>query len=109
MRNDVYNLKNEDKNILISKDQWSFNGRRPETYLQSTFYSDSRIQICDSLNISLTLSWLRSLSYRNHSIDLLCKSLDWFLYDKDLRHERVQGSRKSVQTRGKKIVIIMGR
>ena len=37
----------------------------------------------------LPLSWQRSLSYRNQSIDLLSKSLDWFLYDKDLRHERV--------------------
>ena len=38
----------------------------------------------------LTLSWRRSLSYRNQSIDLLCKSMDWFLYDNDLRHERVK-------------------
>ena len=27
---------------------------------------------------------------RNQSIDLHCKSMDWFLYDKDLRHERVK-------------------
>ena len=37
--------------------------------------------------ISLTLSWWRPLSYRNQSIDLLCKSMDWFLYDNGLRHE----------------------
>ena len=37
----------------------------------------------------LTLSWRRLLSYRNQSIDLLCKSMDWFLYDNGLRHERV--------------------
>ena len=37
----------------------------------------------------LTLSWRRPLSYRNQSIDLLCKSIDWFLYDNDPRHERV--------------------
>ena len=30
------------------------------------------------------------LSYRNQSIDLLCKSVDWFLYDNGLRHERVK-------------------
>ena len=30
-----------------------------------------------------------SLSYRNQSIDLLSKPKDWFLYDKDLRHESV--------------------
>ena len=27
------------------------------------------------------ISWRRPLSYRNQSIDLLCKSMDWFLYD----------------------------
>ena len=37
----------------------------------------------------LTLSWRRPLSYRNQSIDLQSKSMDWFLYDTDLRHERV--------------------
>ena len=37
----------------------------------------------------LTLSWRRPLSYRNQSIDLLCKLMDWFLYDNGLRHERV--------------------
>ena len=40
----------------------------------------------------LALSWRRSLSYRNESIHLLCKSMDWFLYDRDLRHERVKGT-----------------
>ena len=39
----------------------------------------------------LNLSWRRPLSYRNQSIDLLCKSVDWFLYNKDLRHhERIK-------------------
>ena len=37
---------------------------------------------------SLPLSWRRSLSQRNQPIDLLCKLMDWFLYDRDLRHER---------------------
>ena len=36
----------------------------------------------------LTLSWRRPL-YRNQSIDLWSKSVDWFLYDNSLRHERV--------------------
>ena len=35
----------------------------------------------------LTLSWRRPLSYRNQCIDLLRKSMVWFLYDNDLRHE----------------------
>ena len=29
-----------------------------------------------------TLLWRRSLSYRNQSIDSLCKSMDWFLYNR---------------------------
>ena len=29
------------------------------------------------------------LAYRNQSIDFLAKSMDWFLYDKDFRYERV--------------------
>ena len=37
----------------------------------------------------LTLSWRRPLSYRNQSIDLRSKPMDWFLYDNGLRHERV--------------------
>ena len=39
--------------------------------------------------IQLTLSWQRSLSYRNQSTDLLCKPMDWFRNDMDLRHKRV--------------------
>ena len=35
----------------------------------------------------LTLSWQRSLSYRNQPTDLKSKSIDWFLYDIDLRQE----------------------
>ena len=39
---------------------------------------------------ALAVSRQRFLSYRNQSIDSLCKSIDWFLYDRDLRHERVK-------------------
>ena len=38
----------------------------------------------------LTLLWRRSLPYRNQSIDLHCKSMNWFLYDRNLRHETVK-------------------
>ena len=38
----------------------------------------------------LTLSWRRPLSYWNQSINLPCKSMDWFLYDNGFRHERVK-------------------
>ena len=39
---------------------------------------------------TLTFSWRRPLSYRNQSIDLGSKSMDWFLYDNGIRHERVK-------------------
>ena len=39
----------------------------------------------------LTLSGRRPLPYRNQSIDLFRKSMDWFLYDNGLRLERVKG------------------
>ena len=38
-------------------------------------------------NLHLTLAWRKSPSYRNQPIDLLCKSMTCFLYDRDLRHE----------------------
>ena len=38
----------------------------------------------------LTLSWRRPLSYRNQSMDLQSKSMDWFLYDNGLLYERVK-------------------
>ena len=31
-----------------------------------------------------------SLLYRNQSIDLQSKSMDWFLYDRNLSQERVE-------------------
>ena len=51
-----------------------------------------RQEIQASLFVSslLTISWRRPLSYRNQSIDLQSKSVDWFLYDNGLRHERVK-------------------
>ena len=42
-----------------------------------------------NLNFVLTLSCRQPLSYRNQSIGLL-KSIDWFLYDNGLRHEKVK-------------------
>ena len=38
----------------------------------------------------LTLSWRGPLSCRNQSTDLQSRSMDWFLYDNGLRHERVK-------------------
>ena len=38
---------------------------------------------------ALTLSSRKFLSYRNQSTDFPCKPIDRFLYDTDLRYERV--------------------
>ena len=57
------------------------------------FYKQFLFQVAtlmNSLSESLTLSWRRLLSYRNQSIDLRSKSMDWFLYDNGFRHERVK-------------------
>ena len=43
------------------------------------------------LRYGLTLSLHRSLSDRNRFIDLLCNLMDWFLYDRGLCCERVNG------------------
>ena len=40
-------------------------------------------------SLILIYLWGKSLSYRNQSSELLCKSMDWFLYHGDLRHEVV--------------------
>ena len=54
---------------------------------KNTIGGISRIYVPE---FSLILSWRRPLSYSNQSIDLLYKSMDWFLYDNDLVHERVK-------------------
>ena len=48
-----------------------------------------KLQFFFALFVDLTLSWRRSLSYRNKSIDMQSKSMDWFLFNWYLRHERV--------------------
>ena len=48
-------------------------------------WSRDRTVACNELS----LSWRRPLSYRKKSIDLRSKSMNWFLYDIGLRHERV--------------------
>ena len=39
---------------------------------------------------SLTVSWRRSISYRHQSIYFQCKSMNWFIHGRDLRHDRVK-------------------
>ena len=44
----------------------------------------------------LNLSWRRPLSYRNQSIDLQSKSMNWFLYDNGFGHERAKSVYKCI-------------
>ena len=59
-------------------------------YLLNQQPSVCHVIFSSSISWQLTLSWRRFLSYRNQSIDLLCKLMNWFLYDRYLRHERVR-------------------
>ena len=61
-------------------------------FFSSFVWQFGRISLCSLLvavNFWLSLSLRRSLSYRNQSTDLFSKSIDCFLYDKDLGHEKV--------------------
>ena len=59
--------------------------------------------------LHLTLSGRRTLLYRNHLIDLLCKSMGWFLNDKVLRHERVNNHTNDGIGKAMKCVDFLGR
>ena len=63
--------------------------KHKEDYITHTIYILHIPHIYYIIN-ALTLSWWRLFSYRNQSIDLQSKSMDWFLYDNGLRHERVK-------------------
>ena len=43
--------------------------------------------LSEDVSIASTLSYRRSLPYGNQSNDLIIKSMDWFLHDRDLHHE----------------------
>ena len=55
-----------------------------------SFINSELVRILEYWSEYLTLLWQRPLSYRNQSTDLRSKSMDWFLYDNGLRHERVK-------------------
>ena len=57
---------------------------------------------------SLTLSWKSFLSHRNQFIDLQSKSMDWLLYDKDLRHKTVKALLLANRLINLRIVIFIG-
>ena len=78
----------------INKKKWTSNPSQEscDTWIEMLVCNnllDLAELLIKTLQCLLTLSWQRPLLYRNQSIDLLCKSMDWFLYDNALRHERV--------------------
>ena len=76
-----FNMKTSDKDLT-----WCTN--YPDVYIHTFVSTGVLFEGAFSSCVSLTFSWRRSLSYRHQSIDLLCKSMGWFLYGRDLRHER---------------------
>ena len=72
------------------KKPWYFDKKNCERARKKFLYASLHF----FFNLFLTLWWRRSLSYRNQSIGLFCKSMGWFLYGRDLSHERVKGKCK---------------
>ena len=59
-------------------------------FIHLTTFQKSTTSLLQNYNkLILTLSWRSSQPDKNRSFDLLCKSMNWFLYDRDLRNERV--------------------
>ena len=59
--------------------------------IESSLKIQKRAECLEELvSLTLTLPRRRPLSYRNQSIDLRSKSMDWFPYDNGLRLERVK-------------------
>ena len=56
-----------------------------EVFFEATYMDIFQTSELTMNNFVLTLSWRKPISYRNQSIDLLSKSMDWFLYDNGLR------------------------
>ena len=74
-------IKNIKQKIPRSVGSFYCNGAQIEVNI----YTKAAIYQCSAKKSMLTLSWRKSLSYRNQS-----KSMNWFLYDSDFRYERVK-------------------
>ena len=88
--------------FLNESDRW----KSSEIILKSQLHKVLFYKLLD--NLDLTLSQRRPISYQNQSINLLCKSMDWFLYDISLHRERVKytQNRKHVSVISKKQRIV---
>ena len=65
-------LFHNSETVFLLQKSWSQN-----------FYFHFAMRPGKKLKVDLTLSWWRSLSNRKQFTDLLCKSMHWFLYDKE--------------------------
>ena len=82
----ITNFNNKDEFVSVTK---HMKGRESKITIHPVIKNSKEM----TANCSLTLSRRRPLSYRNQSIDLWSKLMDWFLYDNGLRLERVKGIR----------------
>ena len=87
----LVNVKKFRSNIvdLLTFTKEIYHGKLHFLYSDPTLKTQ-KYNVLDTFVRSLTLSWRRPSSYRNQSINLLRKSVDWFLYDNGLYHERVK-------------------
>ena len=76
--------------LLLCK-SWIFVKEKPDRKKKGIMYYNTYQMTLGVWWMKRVLSflWQRSLLYRNQSIDLQNKSMDWFLYDRNFRHERV--------------------
>ena len=80
---------------LLSCESWIFVRKkrdRKKTKTKKANYALQHVRAdsrCMWMKRVLNLLWRRSLLYRNQFIDLQNRSVDWDLYDKNLRHESV--------------------
>ena len=88
-RNSLFDLKwkNESQKISFISQIWLTHWKRKNEKKIFWLYFD------------LTLSWRRPLPHRNQSIDLFCKSVDWFLHDNGPRQERVKTNFKKQKSK----------
>ena len=89
----LFNITKVNINITGSLMQHKFNQIIEDVNLLIFYQIQSVTPRCLLETLSsnfLALPWRRFVSYRNHSIDLLFKSMRVFLYDRELRHERVK-------------------
>ena len=91
LEKDIDKLDDETKSPVKTKDKANINtAPKVHELLEkedkiSKLWANSKYEFF----ISLSPSWRTSLLYKNQSIGLLCKSMEWFLYDRDVCHEKV--------------------